>query len=126
VPLFQRRTRINVETMRARIRAEVVRTFELEPIELPDGDVIVLRAEILRVDRGKFTARLWRVERFRVQPSFPQQDGTPSHLASDEALLVEEPGVLDSGFPRNPADPESVLTELVEAVEHRFGDTRGG
>src|SRR5690606_31237580 len=67
----------------------LVRTLEFE-VELPE-DTVSLRLEIFRSRASKtlFKARIWRLEHFRIQPTFPQQQGRPLHQPSDELVLKE-------------------------------------
>lgn len=53
---------------------------------------ILFRVEILRAwrSRGKYRARVYRKESFRIQPTFPQQAGKPQYEQSDEGFFVED------------------------------------
>ena len=66
----------------------------------PDGEDLMLdfRADILRhAEREEcYRARLWEIEPYRIQPSFPQEDGEPSGLASDEFILTDRGHFLEA------------------------------
>src|SRR5689334_14230327 len=73
---------------------EIVRTLDVGPISIPPdtGDHYRFRIEIARLSRGRsrYEARIWRVEFYRIQPTFPQKRGQPSQGACDELLLVRD------------------------------------
>ncbi len=106
---------------KARIEvAEVVRTVDLSPIRMGgNGDDVRLRVEILRRGRGKarFTARVWRVEFYRIQPTFPQKTGRPSTDAADEQVLV-----VDENFAQGISGSSAsvVLKKVIAEIERRF------
>jgi hypothetical protein len=68
---------------------QLIRTVEIE-VALP-GDTMLLRLETFRSNgsRTLFRTRLWRLEFYRIQPTFPQRTGKPAHRPSDEVLLKE-------------------------------------
>jgi|SRR6266850_275896 len=70
----------------------VVQTVDLDPIALPDGTSLDFRIEVLETmgEGGRFRARVWRREHFRIQSSFPQENGEPSDQPSDEEILVTD------------------------------------
>lgn len=74
--------------------ADVVRTVELNPIELKGGGTLHLRLEVLKEGK-RFVGRVHRWEFFRIQPTFPQQQGRPAHHPSDERVLVRDDGLFD-------------------------------
>lgn len=78
---------------RLKLLFEVVKTFDVRPIQFSlSGDSVEFRIEILRQcsSGGLYTARVWRKELYRIQPSFPQARGRPQHHASDEMIMVED------------------------------------
>jgi hypothetical protein len=58
-------------------------------------DDLRLRLEILEDLKhpGLYVFRLWRLEAFRIQSTFPQVSGEPSHPPSDEYILKEFEGL---------------------------------
>jgi hypothetical protein len=63
--------------------------YELEPIDTADGDELRFRLEIFSLS-GRFQVVLRRWETLRVQPTFPQADGTPTLPFADHFILVED------------------------------------
>lgn len=52
---------------------EVVKSFEVEPVALPDGESLRLRLDICReFGTRKFRGKVYRLEKYRGQPIFPQ------------------------------------------------------
>ena len=78
----------------------LVATYEFEAGFPPgtDGeyDDLLLRLELWQFtnNRTKYAVRLWRLEYFRVQSTFPQKKGVPIDSPSDELICVEKPGFL--------------------------------
>lgn len=98
---------------------EVVRTVELSPVELQDGEHLHFRLEVLRDGEG-FVGRVWRTEFFRLQPTFPQNAGAPAHEPSDEQVLVRDDAAIDEVTGNS---VEAVLGEMVRRIEERFFST---
>lgn len=72
---------------------ELVQVYELEPISLPDpsGERIIFRIEIFEESsKGLFSARISRVDTFRLQPTFPQVSGKPVNAGADHAVVVSD------------------------------------
>jgi len=72
---------------------ELVKTFFITinvPIE--EEASINLRIEILRnlSKKHKYRGRVLRLERFRLQSTYPQHKGIPKHKPSDEAIWIED------------------------------------
>lgn len=97
----------------------VVLVAELDPIPMTEGDTLRLRVEVLRrgVGTPSYFARVWRVESYRVQPTFPQRDSAPVSDAVDEQILVRDDFVAGevSGD-----SPDAVLSEVVDRISRRF------
>jgi hypothetical protein len=105
---------------------EVVKTVDLSPISMAEGeDEVRLRVEILRKagNRARFTATVWRIEFYRVQPTFPQQDGRPASAGADEQILV-----IDDNFAQGISGPtaNSVLKKVIREIEARFFGVKRG
>lgn len=82
-------------------------------LSLPTTDEeLVLRIEFFQnlVDRELFSARIWRLEHYRLQSTFPQRDGVPHHCPSDEVILKEFEGF---------ESPLSQPTRFVDVVAAR-------
>ena len=71
---------------------EVVKIFELEPIDVSEdmGESYKFRIEILRECKsdGQYHARVYRRETYRLQPTFPLIDGEPYNESWDHEILV--------------------------------------
>jgi hypothetical protein len=96
-------------------------------------DEIQLRVEILECiePKGCYTARLWRYEHYRIQPTFPQSGGEPTHEASDELILKEFEGFESplrepKAFPALMAARDYVLQELAVWLGTQVGINRDG
>jgi hypothetical protein len=105
----------------------LVRVTELE-LSLGSQDNALLRVETLesRSNPGTFKARIWRLEHFRIQSSFPQQLGIPMSEHSDERIWKEFDGFscpLETarGFPSAVAAEEYVLNALSRWLEDQLG-----
>jgi hypothetical protein len=71
---------------------ELVKTVE---VDLTLGDEMwPTRIEILRDTERQdlFRCRVWQLELFRIQSTFPQSGGKPAHEPSDHSLIVEWDG----------------------------------
>src|SRR6266567_7526548 len=85
--------------MGLRIIGEVVKVLDLEiDSGSQDGyDKWRFRVELIadQENHGKITARLWRKEFYRIQPTFPQEADRPKPEPCDELVLVDETHLLD-------------------------------
>ncbi len=98
----------------------MVKVFELEPITMGDGvSPVLLRIEILKWLGGppRFTARVWRLDRYRVLPTFPQRRGRPALDAVDEGVLV-----IDENFAEelSAASSDAALRQVLREIRTRF------
>ena len=71
---------------------ELVRTVEVD-LTL-SGETLPTRFEILRSMEQPdfFRCRVWQLEFFRLQSTFPQLGGKPAHEPSDHCVLVDWDG----------------------------------
>lgn len=71
----------------------LVATVELSTVVQEEG--LTLRLEIFEslTNSGWYAARVWRLEHYRLQPTFPQRQGIPAHEPSDEVILKEFEGL---------------------------------
>jgi hypothetical protein len=107
---------------------ELVRTCEVD-LEI-EGDAWPVRVELYRdrEDESRYRARVWLLETFRIQPTFPQSDdGIPQDDAGDEDLLVEWSYNLREEFGSFNAETDDeafdhVLSALEEFVAHVAGN----
>ncbi len=77
---------------------ELVKTVELD-LALCD-EIWPTRFEILRDTERQdfFRCRVWQLETFRIQSTFPQSGDGPSHQPSDHRILVEWEGRNVGGY----------------------------
>ena len=70
---------------------EIVKTVELAPISMVGGDDLIFRIEIMKDSfSGECHANLWRIEHYRIQPTFPQENGAPNIPNADEEICVKD------------------------------------
>jgi hypothetical protein len=70
---------------------ELVKTFNVEPIEVKDGENLNFRIEVFNeVHSSVYFGRVYRMETFRLQPSFPQVDGVLPNWAHDGLIYVAD------------------------------------
>jgi hypothetical protein len=97
---------------------EIVKTVDLQPIQTIIGDDLKFRIEILRDhSSGEFSAILWRIENYRVQPTFPQADGVPTSILADEEILVKDISTLSDT--KSPA-AELALQLALKTIAEKF------
>jgi hypothetical protein len=100
-----------------RIRySTLVGLFETESIRVVDGPPLLFRVEIYRnrPDRHHF-ARVYRKERFRVQPTFPQDRGVPNSEPGDESIWIEDE--MQNWEDLRGATVSSLLRRILETLE---------
>jgi hypothetical protein len=97
---------------------EIVKVVDFEAIDLPPavGDGIRLRVEIFRVKRGVYGGRLWRIEHYRIQPTFPQQNSKPKVAYADELILVQEHALVPDLEHIFASSPARLLKTIVSRV----------
>jgi hypothetical protein len=106
-----------VINLREQVRV-LMDTVELS-VSLEDEE-LTLRIEVYEslVRPRCFTARVWRLELYRIQATFPQAaGGRPAHDPSDEMILkefegFESPLVEPVNFPTHLAAREYVIDQL--------------
>jgi hypothetical protein len=100
---------------------EIVKTCDVGPIPVPSetGDDFRFRIEIVRLEgrKRRFQARVWRIENYRVQPTFPQIDGQPSDEPCDELLLARDHFFDDGSVATTPA---AALKNILQRIHDRF------
>ena len=101
---------------------KIVEVVDLEPIVVknPDAPSFQFRVEILkeRKPRGMFHARVYRNETFRIQPTFPQENGNPKQEISDEHMFVEDVGEDWEKLKGKTAD--EVLKKVIKKIRDTF------
>lgn len=95
---------------------ELVKTVE---VDLQFGDEMwPMRFEILRDTERKdhFRCRIWQLEFFTIQSTFPQSGGRPAHEPSDHRLIVEWDGGTHIGHYDDfvATDAEAALSNVIQ------------
>lgn len=100
--------------------SEVVKVFEVELFHAGDGDAFRFRLEVLRsINEGSFVGRVYRLETYRVQPTFPQSKGELPDWKSDALIFVADE-VFDSGVLRG-CSVDEVLAKFQVELSRIFG-----
>jgi hypothetical protein len=68
----------------------VCNVFDLDEIALPHSSSIRLRVEIRRHDSGGYDAVIYRLETFRVVPTFDQKNSRRRVAADHEFLVIDD------------------------------------
>ena len=98
--------------------SEVVKVVELMPISMEKGDDLKFRVEILKdSSTEECYANLWRVENYRIKPSFPQKDGVPNSSSADEEIIVKDVSTL-SGI--KTTDANEALQIALTTIQDKF------
>ncbi len=98
--------------------SEIVKTIDLEPIKMVDGDDLRFRVEIVKDSFiGDYYLNLWRIENYRIQPTFPQKSGFLVKDLSDEEILVKDIVTLD-GIRSN--SPDDLLKLALREISVKF------
>jgi len=83
-----------------------------------EGDELRFRIEVVRDSSGgEYYVNLWRIENYRIQPTFPQKDGSPAGEVSDEEILVKDLSTLD-GIKAD--DSDKVLQLALKVIQEKF------
>lgn len=100
--------------------ASLVKVFYVGPFPMKDalGDNFTYRVELLR-DRAshRYSAKIWRIEHYRVQPSFSGRKGS-KRIYADEGLLVEDVA-MDTNVTGN--SQAAVEKKAVARIVHMLG-----
>ena len=106
---------------------ELVRTVEVD-LEIED-DAWPVRVEIYRddEDEANFRARVWLLETFRIQPTFPQNEaGGPQDQAADEEVLIEWTYNLEQDFESFHAESDTEALSIVLSALESFATQLSG
>ena len=116
------------------VRSPLFELRSTHEVDLEFGDdAFPTRVEILRstVDPTIYRARIWQLEPYRIQSTFPQDDGRPAHDPSDEELLIERSCFAKPDLSTFKADSDEDALDRALAALHQwlvnaFGDARSG
>lgn len=70
--------------------------------------------------RPRFSARVLRLDTFRVTPSFPQKNGKPTIRAADSEMFVVDDALANEDFPGESA--KRTLEAVLKKLRSQFGN----
>lgn len=69
--------------------SELVRTIDVEPFSASDGEAFRFRLEVSReMGTSKYKGRVFRLETYRLQPTFPLADNDAAATHDDAVIYV--------------------------------------
>lgn len=99
---------------------ELVKTFDVESIELEDAEDLNFRIEVFNeMSSSIYFGKVYRMETFRLQPSFPQTDGALPTWMHDGLIYVAD-DMFDLDKLRG-ASVEEVVDAFHVLLSHQFG-----
>jgi hypothetical protein len=106
---------------------KLVRMLGLDDVCL-GGDCFRLRVEVFQaLDEPQcYRAEIWRVETYRMQPTFPQDEvGQPAHDTADENVLVGWGDLVDADLDNiHASDPEAAMKKVLQSLERAIVRTK--
>ena len=94
-----------------KVCSEVVKIFDVAPFQAGDGDEFRFRLEIARnLNSDAFLGKVYRLETYRLQPTFPQAEGELPDWSHDALIYV-----VDDMF-----DPDTLVGISVQEVVEKF------
>ena len=74
-----------------KIISEVVKVFDVEPFQSGDGDAFRFRLEVLcELNADIYVGKVYRLETYRLQPTFPQSEGSLPDWKNDALVYVAD------------------------------------
>jgi len=99
---------------------EVVKIFDVEPFEAGDSDAFRLRLEIVcNLDTNTYEGKVYRLETYRLQPTFPQTDGKSPDWQHDALIHVSD-DMFDSEMLKGKS-----IQEVIDKFQKMFNDIFG-
>ncbi len=96
-----------------RISTELVKTLDVEPFQAGEGDSFRFRLEIIRhLDSGTHMGKVYRLETYRLQPTYPQTEGALPDWGHDALIYV-----IDDMF-----NADTLVGASVQEVVEKFED----
>jgi len=89
---------------------EIVKTIELDPITVKDGEELKFRIEVLKYN-NKYKSQLWRVETYRITSAFGNND------VSDEECLIKDSLFLEN---INEDSIENCILKSLQYIEDKL------
>ncbi len=100
---------------------EVVKIFDVEPFQAGDGDAFRFRLEVVReLTGGLYKGKVFRLETYRLQPTFPQSEGDLPDWKNDALILVVD-DMFDSDALCGPS-VQDVIEKFQRALNAFFGE----
>lgn len=100
-----------------KIAYEIVRIFDADVFNAGEGDEFRFRLEVIQELRtGRYTGKVYRLETYRLQPTFPQVDGVLPDSKHDALIYVA-----DDVFDQCDLTGSSVQ-DVVDAFEIKIAD----
>jgi hypothetical protein len=96
--------------------ATLARTVLVEAIEIPDGNPVRLRVEVFSWSDHEYTCQLYRMDTYRVRPTFLDAD---EDFVADEAFLVLDVGIEWKALRASTID--GLLNLLFAKIEWQLG-----
>jgi len=97
---------------------ELVRTLDVEPFQAGEGDAFRFRLEVLHeMGTNSFVGKVYRLETYRLQPTFPQTNSNPPDWRHD--ALIFSADEMFATFDGNSAT--DVIEKFRTALEQMFG-----
>jgi hypothetical protein len=101
--------------------SEIVKVYDVEPIQVHGDEDFRFRLEISRnIDGQEFAGKVYRLETYRLQPTFPQSEGKPSGAKSDVLIFVVDE-MIDSTLLRGNS-VQNVLLKFKAELTKIFGN----
>jgi hypothetical protein len=99
---------------------ELVKTLDVEPFQAGDGDAFRFRLEIFReMGTASFVGKVYRLETYRLQPTFPQTNGDPPNWKQDALIFSADEMFATAALA---GDSETgVIEQFRTALEQMFG-----
>lgn len=74
-----------------KILFELVKIFDVEPFQSGNGDAFRFRLEVIReFDSEFYKGKVFRLETYRLQPTFPQANGCLPDWKNDALIYVAD------------------------------------
>lgn len=91
---------------------EIVRSFDVAPIETGEGEAVELRVEILHEEGGRrpYSARIWRMAAIRLHPA----DADDPDELGEYRILIEDEIIGGEAFEGNSVE------EVLDQLRHRI------
>ena len=101
--------------------SEIVKVYDVGPIQVHNDEDFLFRLEISKnIDGQDFVGKVYRLETYRLQPTFPQSEGKLLSNESDVLIIVSD-DMIDSTLLRGDS-AHNVLLKFKAELTKIFGD----